>query len=562
MKLEDQFEWDVEGSSITPEDFAEVYAQDLGLAGEFKTAIAHSIREQVFAYKKSLYLVGHTSDASNVQDEELRQAFLPSLTSGARPSDQVAAFTPSLYYASDGEIERSEKEREREMNKRRKRNTRGRRGVALPDRDPIRTYRTPAIGFPELDPAALAAAAAASAPTSRRAAAAAASLTIANMVANENGSPPFTPAQLPGTSGGQQQQAASAPIKEKKVKGPGLFTAPPFDPSVLRPRAQVSAPTRSTAADDDGTGKIRFSKEKQVQREREREKDAREKEYMSRQHPTDVDGKWHCSNCGRPEDLAGGKRKGPMGDKSQCAVCGKFWHRFRRPRPVTWTTDVAFHTRAVASEKAQEAALKEANDDRSPPPTSKRKKTRAAPPPRAESSSPVVQKTNSRQRATSLSSASDISDAPLAQTTRVNGSANGNGEDDSPSETRAGTPPLGEKANGTSRPTPTPLQSHRNAPSSHSTQSLQSLQPAAQPPEWLLAAMEGLQEKYPTDKFEAVLRKVSTANSPEWRIKCLDCPGKLYTPGGGETLQNYEVHLKNRHHRQRVNARLDGEPMS
>ena len=233
----------------------------------------------------------------------------------------------------------------------------------------------------------------------------------------------------------------------------------------------------------------------------------------------------------------------------------------------------------MASEKAQEAALKEANDDRSPPPTSKRKKTRAAPPPRAESSSPVVQKTNSRQRATSLSSASDISDAPLAQTTRVNGSANGNGEDDSPSETRAGTPPLGEKANGTSRPTPTPLQSHRNAPSSHSTQSLQSLQPAAQPPEWLLAAMEGLQEKYPTDKFEAVLRKVSTVNSPEWRIKCLDCPGKvsfqevlprhyahaisqLYTPGGGETLQNYEVHLKNRHHRQRVNARLDGEPLS
>ena len=121
----------------------------------------------------------------------------------------------------------------------------------------------------------------------------------------------------------EEHEGTEAYLKEKKVKGPGLFTAPPFDPSVLRPRAQVSAPTRSTAADDDGTGKIRFSKEKQVQREREREKDAREKEYMSRQHPTDVDGKWHCSNCGRPEDLAGGKRKGPMGDKSQCAVCGK-----------------------------------------------------------------------------------------------------------------------------------------------------------------------------------------------------------------------------------------------
>ncbi|KAL1742089.1 SNF5-domain-containing protein [Schizophyllum fasciatum] len=569
MKLEDQFEWDVEDSSLTPEDFAEVYAQDLGLAGEFKTAIAHCIREQVFAYKKSLYLVGHTSDAANLQDEELRQAFLPSLTSGARPPDQASAFTPTLYYASDGEIERSEKEREREMNRRRKRNTRGRRGVALPDRDPIRTYRTPAIGFPELDPAALAAAAAASAPTSRRAAAAAASLTIASMVASENGSPPFAPAQLPGTSGGQAQQT-NVPVKEKKPKGPGLFTAPPFDPSVLRPRAQVTAPTRSTAADDDGTGKIRFSKERLVQREKEREKDAREKEYMSRQHPTDVDGKWHCSNCGRPEDLAGGKRKGPMGDKSQCAVCGKFWHRFRRPRPVTWTTDVTHHVRAVTSEKAQEAALKDANDDKSPPPTNKRKKggaSRAAPPPsesrRAESSSPVVAKTTSRTRATSLSSASDISDAPLAQTTKANGSSNGNGEEDSPTETRAGTPPIGEKANGTGRPTPTPLQSsQRHAPSSHSTQSLHSLPPGAQPPEWLRVAMKSLQEKYPTDLFEVVLRKVSTVNSPEWRIKCLDCPGKLYTPGSGETLQNYEVHLKNRQHRQRVNARLSGEPMS
>ena len=69
-------------------------------------------------------------------------------------------FTPLLNYLSDGDLERTEKERDKDLNKCRKRNTRGRRGIALPDREPIRTYRTPA---PELDAATLALAAAASA---------------------------------------------------------------------------------------------------------------------------------------------------------------------------------------------------------------------------------------------------------------------------------------------------------------------------------------------------------------------------------------------------------------
>ena len=152
-----------------------------------RTAISHSIREQVQTYQKSLFLVGHPSDGPIVQDEDLKLSFLPSLTCGARPVGEVQMFTPLLNYLSDGELERTEKERDKDLNKRRKRNTRGRRGIALPDREPIRTYRTPAIGFPELDAATLALAAAASAPMSRRAAAAAASVTIANMVASENG---------------------------------------------------------------------------------------------------------------------------------------------------------------------------------------------------------------------------------------------------------------------------------------------------------------------------------------------------------------------------------------
>ena len=39
MKLDDQFEWDIENSEPTPEQFADIYSSDLGLAGEFKFVI-------------------------------------------------------------------------------------------------------------------------------------------------------------------------------------------------------------------------------------------------------------------------------------------------------------------------------------------------------------------------------------------------------------------------------------------------------------------------------------------------------------------------------------------
>jgi SWI/SNF-related matrix-associated actin-dependent regulator of chromatin subfamily B member 1 len=237
------------------------------------------------------------------------------------------------------------------MNKRRKRNTRGRRGIALPDREPIRTYRTPAIGFPELDAATLALVAAAAAPTSRRAAAAAASLTIANMVASENATSPLMEnAHLPGSAytmhihqplqQQQQQQPKPAPptaSKDKKTKG--LFKSPSYPPTVLRPRARVVAPTPSTAADGsslpvhseadppsstntaptDSRVKIVSAK-----RAKELEREAKEKEYADGQHANFIDGVWHCSNCGCPENIAIGRRKGPLGDKSQCGTCGWF----------------------------------------------------------------------------------------------------------------------------------------------------------------------------------------------------------------------------------------------
>ncbi|KAG1798915.1 uncharacterized protein HD556DRAFT_1348863 [Suillus plorans] len=56
-------------------------------------------------------------------------SFLPSLASGTRAMDRVKSFTPLLNCLSDGEIERGEKEREKELTKHRKWNTRGCQGI-------------------------------------------------------------------------------------------------------------------------------------------------------------------------------------------------------------------------------------------------------------------------------------------------------------------------------------------------------------------------------------------------------------------------------------------------
>lgn len=100
-----------------------------------------------------------------------------------------------------------------------------------------------------------------------------------------------------------------------------------------------------------------------------------------------------------------------------------------------------------------------------------------------------------------------------------------------------------------------------------------------EPPSWLHQALAKLQLTYPDDLFEGTMRytAVSTVtdmpislrpNGPNEpsppdtkfmyypRIKCLDCPGKLYTPGPETGVNNFEVHLKNRLHREKVERRV------
>lgn len=141
MELTDTFEWDLL-STVTPEEFADVYAADLGLNGEFKTAIAHDIREQVQTYLKSLVMTGYAFDGAPVMDIDLRNDLLPPVSEAIRKEDVAStSFTPFLNQITDADAERIEFEREKEK-KKKGRGTRGRRLVALPEREPIRTNRT------------------------------------------------------------------------------------------------------------------------------------------------------------------------------------------------------------------------------------------------------------------------------------------------------------------------------------------------------------------------------------------------------------------------------------
>ncbi|KAF2807852.1 SNF5-domain-containing protein, partial [Mytilinidion resinicola] len=102
--------------------------------------------------------------------------------------------------------------------------------------------------------------------------------------------------------------------------------------------------------------------------------------------------------------------------------------------------------------------------------------------------------------------------------------------------------------------------------------------PMPPPPEWLSNALQKLRNNYPIDDFEPVMRYIivnQDSGSPFKvdnlplgaplpshvkaqycpRIRCNDCPGKLYTAGPGMTVENFEVHLRNKQHKIAIEKR-------
>jgi SWI/SNF-related matrix-associated actin-dependent regulator of chromatin subfamily B member 1 len=141
--LVDQFEWDINNPLNSPEEFAKITASELGLSGEFTTAIAHDIREQIQTFTQALFTIGHPFDGRPVEDPDLANALLASpMPSVFRPQQQAKDFQPYLYELSDAELDRNETIFSREQ-RRQKRSVNRRGGPQLPDlKERQRTIRT------------------------------------------------------------------------------------------------------------------------------------------------------------------------------------------------------------------------------------------------------------------------------------------------------------------------------------------------------------------------------------------------------------------------------------
>lgn len=162
-RLVDKLEWDLL-LETSPEEVAEITCDELELPGEFASAMAHQIREQVWMYTKALYMHGYTFDGGKI-DEEVQKRILPYVNeitwlrgneqdlslnepqSGLDLLQRAKEFGPELTELGPTELEKLDKEREREMRRKRRNNARSsnRRGIQqMPELGAIpKTFRTP-----------------------------------------------------------------------------------------------------------------------------------------------------------------------------------------------------------------------------------------------------------------------------------------------------------------------------------------------------------------------------------------------------------------------------------
>jgi SWI/SNF-related matrix-associated actin-dependent regulator of chromatin subfamily B protein 1 len=143
ITLVDQFEWDINNSLNSPEEFARQMSLDLSLSGEFTTAIAHSIREQCQLYSKSLFVTNYEFDGRPIEDPDIRENMLPSPVPHVfRQQQSQKDWTPYMYELTETELEKTELSMLREQRaQKRQLNRRG--GPALPDlKERQRTVRS------------------------------------------------------------------------------------------------------------------------------------------------------------------------------------------------------------------------------------------------------------------------------------------------------------------------------------------------------------------------------------------------------------------------------------
>ncbi|CAG8617646.1 1714_t:CDS:10 [Cetraspora pellucida] len=498
ISLVDQFEWDINCQKNDPELFAEILTTELGLGGEFKTAIAHSIREQIQIYVKSLILVGHPFDGSPIQDDDLRQNFLPPVTNIIRREDAVEQHTPLLVELTEAEIDKIEKDRERDA-RRKRRQTRGRRGVILPDREPPKTHRTLLHNTTVVQD-----------PTDENV-----FLTVPS-----SGMPPVL---RKASSMGYDNYAA---ISEKslapgKMRGRGRTAVGGTNiGSNLRGIVQVNSPDVTDANTPEGAKKLH-----------------------RRLTNKDLD-EWHCSGCGCPSTSTPLLRKGPNGEKNNSL----------RPNPLN-LNDLGTNSPFME------------NNPSSIDPFSKKG------PQHIESYHQNLPSMSIGQISSTSNTSLEVKQQSNTLIKReIKAQDNQNLIDSQGitlntvvSEGLVSAPlnqPVASVMTATSiSPTST---SHANTstsandlpiPTASSTITVSNTLSSNRPvfPEWIIQQRDQLKRKYPRDCFDIIQRP--NHHPTEFRIKCFDCPGKLYQPGPDLTLGNFEIHLKNKSHRIAVEKR-------
>lgn len=98
ISLVDQFEWDLSEKHNTPEQFALKLCSELGLGGEFVTAIAYSIRGQLSWHQKTY---------------AFSEASLSALDFPFRPQNEADQFSPFLETLTDAEMEKKIRDQDR-----------------------------------------------------------------------------------------------------------------------------------------------------------------------------------------------------------------------------------------------------------------------------------------------------------------------------------------------------------------------------------------------------------------------------------------------------------------
>lgn len=98
VSLVDQFEWDASDRENSPEEFARVLAAELGLGGEFVTAIAYSVRGQLSWYYKTL---SH-NDTS-----------LPAIDAPMRSLQEAEQCCPIIETLTDAELDKKIRDQDR-----------------------------------------------------------------------------------------------------------------------------------------------------------------------------------------------------------------------------------------------------------------------------------------------------------------------------------------------------------------------------------------------------------------------------------------------------------------